>query len=300
MPQSQAFQYLGLGLQHFPQHRKSLFSFLSTLNTNVLCQYEGYDSSPAVPVSGAAQASPPPIAATSSSPPPEQIVTGAPSVEPVVQEAGFPPIVDMAGGFPPAHVIHSEERIEYRDQDGNLLDEEQVKALEGKVEFHTRYETRTKLLDAEGNEILPSEAPESVAGPLVDAPNPETVKLEQKAEEGELKVREVEVDTESREVTSESAASPASEGVIPESAASEEAVVSESVVAVKEVAAEEVAPEKIVAAEVAEEAAEEVAEKVIAKSVAKAEAEVHTETKWEEVAHTETVVVDQDGNTVVE
>lgn len=203
----------------------------------------------------------------------------------------------MAGGFNPAHVIHSEERIEYRDQDGNLLDEEQVKALEGKVEFHTRYETRTKLLDADGNEILPSEVPESVAGPLVDAPNPETVKVEQKAEEGELKAREVELDTESREVTSESAASPASEGVIPESAASEEAVVSESAVAVEEVtpekvAIEEVVPEKIVVAEVAEE----VAEKVIAESVVTAE--VHTETKWEEVVHTEIVVVDQDGNTV--
>lgn len=274
-------------------------------NTNVTYQYESYDSSPVAPVSGAAQASPPPVAATSS-PPPEQIVTGAPSVEPVVQEVGFPPIFDMKDGFNPAHIVHSEERTEYRDQDGNLLDEEQVKALEGKVEFHTRYETRTKLLDPEGNEILPSEVPGGVAGPLVDAPNPETVNVGQKVDEGELKVREVEVDTESREVISESAASPASEGVIPESAVTEEAVVSESVVAgevvagdvtekvtesavAEEVAAEEVVAEKIVAAEVAEE--------VTVESVATAE--VHTETKWEEAAHTETVVVDQDGNTVV-
>lgn len=46
-----------------------------------------------------------------------------------------------------------EERVEYRDQDGNILNEEQVKALEGKVEFKTRYETRMRVVDAEGNEI---------------------------------------------------------------------------------------------------------------------------------------------------
>lgn len=51
-------------------------------------------------------------------------------------------------------LLHTEERVEYRDQDGNLLNEEQVKALEGKVEFKTRYETRTRVIDAQGNEIL--------------------------------------------------------------------------------------------------------------------------------------------------
>lgn len=262
-------------------------------------QYEDYDSSPIAPISGDAKASPPPVTATSSSIL-EQIVTGAPSVGPIPQEANLPPILDMEGGLNPAHVVHSEERIEYRDQDGNLLEEEQVKALEGKVEFHTRYETRTKLLDADGNEIQPSEVPGGVAGPLVDAPNPETVKVEQEAEKGELKVREVGVDTESREVVIESAASPASEGIVPESAASEEVVVSESTV-VEEPAPEEVVAEKIIVEEVAEKVAEEVAEEVaevITESTATTE--VHTETKWEEAVHTETVVVDQDGNTVEE
>lgn len=47
----------------------------------------------------------------------------------------------------------TEEKIEYRDEDGNLLDEAQVKELEGKVSFSTRYETRTRLVDASGNEI---------------------------------------------------------------------------------------------------------------------------------------------------
>lgn len=46
-----------------------------------------------------------------------------------------------------------EEKVEYRDQDGNLLDEDQVASLEGKVSFQTRYETRTRIVDAAGNDI---------------------------------------------------------------------------------------------------------------------------------------------------
>lgn len=72
-------------------------------------------------------------------------------------------------------VIGREERIEYRDQDGNLLDEAQVSALEldDKVTFKTKYETRTRLVDAEGNEIPDSDgvAPEH---PDVDGQNPDT------------------------------------------------------------------------------------------------------------------------------
>ena len=50
-------------------------------------------------------------------------------------------------------VLAREEKVEYRDQDGNLLNEEQVKSLEeeGKVTFKTKYETRTRLVDAQGN-----------------------------------------------------------------------------------------------------------------------------------------------------
>ena len=50
-------------------------------------------------------------------------------------------------------VLNREERVEYRDQDGNILDEMDVKSLEGKVSFSTRYETRTRVIDVEGNEI---------------------------------------------------------------------------------------------------------------------------------------------------
>lgn len=77
---------------------------------------------------------------------------------------------------PPKHsVVSREEKVEYRDQDGNLLDPEQVKALEGKVSFKTRYETRTRLVDAQGNEIY-VEDPVQVAPPHpdVEGSEPET------------------------------------------------------------------------------------------------------------------------------
>lgn len=70
-----------------------------------------------------------------------------------------------------------EETVEYRDQDGNLLNEEQVAALEGKVSFQTRYETRTRLVDEDGKEVGDSSAAgaEGFAPPHPDVdPAPET------------------------------------------------------------------------------------------------------------------------------
>ena len=60
--------------------------------------------------------------------------------------------------MPPAAVpakdgVIREEKVEFRDQDGNILDEAQVKELEGKVSFSTRYETRTRYLDAQGKQV---------------------------------------------------------------------------------------------------------------------------------------------------
>ena len=72
-------------------------------------------------------------------------------------------------------IVGREERIEYRDQDGNLLDESQIAALEadGKISFTTRYETKTRFVDAEGNEVLGGD---SVAPnhPDVEGQNPDT------------------------------------------------------------------------------------------------------------------------------
>jgi dolichyl-phosphate-mannose-protein mannosyltransferase len=81
-----------------------------------------------------------------------------------------------AGAVPEGQrVLGREERVEYRDQDGNLLDAAQVSALaeEGKVTFKTKYETRTRLVDAAGNEIPDSDgvAPNH---PDVEGQNPDT------------------------------------------------------------------------------------------------------------------------------
>ena len=71
--------------------------------------------------------------------------------------------------------IAREQKIEYRDADGNLLDEEQVSSLaeEGQVTFKTTYETRTRRVDANGNEV---EEPEQHAPqhPDAEGQNPDT------------------------------------------------------------------------------------------------------------------------------
>jgi dolichyl-phosphate-mannose-protein mannosyltransferase len=74
-----------------------------------------------------------------------------------------------------ANVIGREERVEYRDQDGNLLNDEQVAALmsEGKAKFETKYETRTRLVDEYGNEVENAYAPDH---PDVEGVDPETPK----------------------------------------------------------------------------------------------------------------------------
>jgi len=71
------------------------------------------------------------------------------------QQEGGEAAAGISGApLPPGQrILSREERVEYRDQDGNLLNEEQVKALEGKVEFKTRYETRTRVVDADGKEV---------------------------------------------------------------------------------------------------------------------------------------------------
>jgi dolichyl-phosphate-mannose-protein mannosyltransferase len=77
-------------------------------------------------------------------------------------------------------ILSKEERIEFRDEKGRLLDDEEVKALEGKVSFKTRYETRTRVVDANGNEIheslVDSREEDGVAPPHpdVEGRNPET------------------------------------------------------------------------------------------------------------------------------
>ncbi|EUC32201.1 glycosyltransferase family 39 protein [Bipolaris zeicola 26-R-13] len=80
-------------------------------------------------------------------------------------------------------VIAKEERVEYRDEKGRVLNDAEVEALKGKVSFKTRYETRTRLVDDEGNEVFDElveshdEAEEHGVAPPhpdVEGQNPET------------------------------------------------------------------------------------------------------------------------------
>lgn len=93
-------------------------------------------------------------------PPPKDDVTGAPEGNPVEY-------------IPAGKVVRREQKIEYRDQAGNLLNDEQVKALEGKVEFQTKYETKTRLVDQSGNEL--PEGYEIEEGDIVEIVEPPPV-----------------------------------------------------------------------------------------------------------------------------
>lgn len=81
----------------------------------------------------------------------------------------------------PSAVVNRKQRVEYRDQHGNILDEEKVLSLkkEGKVSFETRYEKRTRLVDAQGQELYNEESNDrhhAPPHPDVEGQNPETVK----------------------------------------------------------------------------------------------------------------------------
>ena len=69
--------------------------------------------------------------------------------------------------------IAQDQQVEYRDQDGNLLNEEQVQQLlkDDKVTFSTKYETKTKTVDELGNEVPEQYAPDH---PDVEGQNPDT------------------------------------------------------------------------------------------------------------------------------
>lgn len=165
--------------------------------------------SPLIPTEAAVP--PPPPAAGEQKPIVEQERVGI-SEAPKEPKVSPPPLV------PGQSVLSREEKVEYRDQDGNLLDPEQVKALEGKVSFKTRYETRTRLVDAQGNEIPQPEDANPVAPPHpdVDGPDSSTVgKPEPDVQEKPAAQQEIQSDESAEESIAKSdagAAKPASEG----------------------------------------------------------------------------------------
>ncbi|KAL3454012.1 Dolichyl-phosphate-mannose-protein mannosyltransferase-domain-containing protein [Aspergillus insuetus] len=80
-------------------------------------------------------------------------------------------------------------RVEYRDQQGNILDEDVVESLrkEGKVSFETRHETRTRL--AQGHLVDMVDGEIAPPHPDVEGQNPETLdKPEEVAEDSPASV----------------------------------------------------------------------------------------------------------------
>ncbi|KAL6712435.1 Dolichyl-phosphate-mannose--protein mannosyltransferase 1 [Coniothyrium glycines] len=159
---------------------------------NFLTSYEAYNSitepvaSAAVPTS-APVAPPAPPPAQPIVPPAQQPIQAQ---NPVQQERREEIILEEAAVSPPPQeppkdlpVVSKEERIEYRDENGRILNEDEVSALAGKVSFKTRYETRTRIIDPQGNEIYEGlvdshdEAEEQGVAPPhpdVEGRNPET------------------------------------------------------------------------------------------------------------------------------
>ncbi|MDI1486978.1 MAG: Dolichyl-phosphate-mannose--protein mannosyltransferase 1 [Ramalina farinacea] len=103
--------------------------------------------------------------------------TSAPAV-PEVNVASQPaPQEHVTSQAPPQQEAQAkkEEKVEYRDEDGNLLDEQQVADLSGKVSFQTKYETRTRVVDAMGNEV--NEGPAGGADGGYAPPHPDVERL---------------------------------------------------------------------------------------------------------------------------
>jgi dolichyl-phosphate-mannose-protein mannosyltransferase len=53
----------------------------------------------------------------------------------VTPQQNQPPVAPIDGQVPQGRVINREEKVEYRDENGNLLNDEQVESLKGKVSF---------------------------------------------------------------------------------------------------------------------------------------------------------------------
>ncbi|KAF3315079.1 hypothetical protein TWF173_004289 [Orbilia oligospora] len=119
-------------------------------------------------------------------------------------------------------VVSQEEKVEYRDQDGNLLSDEEVKALmEEGVAFETKYATKTRVIDQDGNEVLVEEGEvEALENGDTVAADPEAV--EPATESGEAvesaEPAEAEANTKSRKFEAQGEAAPPADA----SAASDE------------------------------------------------------------------------------
>lgn len=123
-------------------------------------------ANPAVPTTPAAiPQSPAPAKA-----PPKQEKEEKREQKPAEHESEAPVITSSSS----PKIQGTQARVEYRDQQGNILDEALVESLrkEGKVSFETRHETRTRLehghlMDVVDGKVAPPH-------PDVEGQNPET------------------------------------------------------------------------------------------------------------------------------
>ncbi|KAK7537170.1 dolichyl-phosphate-mannose-protein mannosyltransferase [Phyllosticta citribraziliensis] len=104
---------------------------------------------------------------------PKPSETAVPTAVPQVAEVPGEKKEAVVSPPPPVDGQVVDEKVEYRDENGNILNEEQVKALEGKVSFKTRYETRTRLVDSAGNDV--NQGGVAPPHPDVQGQNPETI-----------------------------------------------------------------------------------------------------------------------------
>ncbi|KAL4894150.1 Dolichyl-phosphate-mannose-protein mannosyltransferase-domain-containing protein [Aspergillus ambiguus] len=147
-----------------------------------LSQYvtEFSNANAAIPTTPAVQA-PPPQA------PPVVVPPQAQQQQQEKQEQQMQAGQEQAQVTPKAEPPRPKARVEYRDQNGNLLDEDVVASLaaEGKVSFETRHETKTQLANGRLVDMVDGKvAPPAPPHPDVEGQNPETLQKEQAPVEG--------------------------------------------------------------------------------------------------------------------
>lgn len=114
----------------------------------------------------------------------EPVKSQAPAMPPIQNHNQQEPIGQVPENnkqfvTPPAagsnRVIGREEIVEYRDEAGNILDPKEVAKLqaEGKVSLQTKYQTQTRIIDANGNQIIKN-SEHAPPHPDVEGQNPET------------------------------------------------------------------------------------------------------------------------------
>jgi dolichyl-phosphate-mannose-protein mannosyltransferase len=155
--------------------------------------YSGLETQEVAPMSVPSSVAPPPPAPPVALPVEQQQPAEARNDEMISEQ---PAVSAPPQGIPQdLPVVSKEERIEYRDENGRILDDEEVSALAGKVSFKTRYETRTRIVDAQGNEIyeglVDAHGAEEQAGvapphPDVEGQNPETQQGSEPAEASDV------------------------------------------------------------------------------------------------------------------